>query len=177
MTSMAVRLKAVLVGVVLSTSFVSAQQPIRPGIDPVINEVSKGRAQQVSADIRSAIHGVALDGDRKPLQKARLRLRNLEVNEVEQNTTSNTRGEFQFVARPEIPYVVEIADSSDRVLAVSDVIVPRLGDVANTSVLLPSQVPAISGIFTQTALSVGAAAASVGLAVMDPTLPKVSPTR
>ena len=171
--AMHVRVTVALAVVALSMSFVSAQQPA-PAEKP---KAANSAAQRVSRDIRVTIQGVALDGDRKPLGNSRLRLRNLDVNEVERTTTSTLKGEFSFVARAEIPYVVEIADGSGRVLAVSDVISARAGEAARTMVVLPSRLPAASGIFVETAASVIAAATSIGVTVLDPARPKVSPTR
>lgn len=173
MAPMHVRLKVALAGAVLSTAVVSAQQPVR-----VANlKPANAPTQRVSLDIRTVIRGVALDAARHPLRNARLRLRNLEVNEVERTGTSNARGEFSFPARPEIPYIVEITDASGRVLAVGDVVSAQAGESAGTLVMLPSRLPATGGIFAETAASVIAAATSIGLTVVDPTLPKVSPTR
>ena len=173
MAPMHVRVKVALACVVLSTSIVSAQQPVRPESP----RAASADAQRVSRDVRTVIEGVVLDGQRKPLRNARLRLRNLEVNEIERLSTSNARGQFSFAARPEIPYVVEVTDTSSRVLAVGDVITARAGEVAGTTVVLPSRLPAIGGVFGETAASVIAAATSIGVTVVDPTLPKVSPTR
>ena len=173
MARMDVRLKAALAGVVLSTAVVSAQQPVKVENPKVANTA----VQRVSRDIRTVIQGVALDGERKPLRNARVRLRNLEVNEVERTSTSSARGEFTFAARPEIPYVIEVADASGRVLGVGDVVTAHAGETAGTLVVLPSRLPATGGIFGETAASVIAAATSIGLTVVDPALPKVSPTR
>ena len=173
MASMHVRWKVAVAVVLLSTTVVSAEQPIR-------HESPKNAsadAQRVSRDVRTVIEGVVLDGERKPLRNARLRLHDLDVNEIERTTTSNARGQFTFIARPEIPYVVEVTDASGRVLAVGDVVAARAGEVAGTIVVLPARLPAIGGIFGQTAASVIAAATSIGVTVVDPTLPKVSPTR
>ena len=173
MAPMHMPLKVALAALVLSTTVVSAQQSVRVENPKPANAAT----QRVSREIRTVIHGVALDGDRKPLRNARLRLRNLEVNEVERTATSNVRGEFSFPARPEIPYIVEIADASGRVLAVGDVVSAQAGQTAGTLVVLPSRLPATGGMFAETAASVIAAATSIGLTVVDPALPKVSPTR
>lgn len=173
MTPMHVRLKVALAGVLLSAAIVSAQQPVRSE-GP---KAAKAATQRLSRDVRTAIQGVALDSGRKPLPSARVRLRNLEVNAVERTSSSNARGEFNFAARPEVPYVVEIADASGRVLAVGDVVSAQANETAGTLVIMPSPLPSTSGIFGETAAAVIAAATSIGLTVVDPALPKVSPTR
>ena len=173
MAPMHVGLKVALASVLLSTTFVSAEQPVRQESPKSAN----ADAQRVSRDVLTVIEGVVLDGERRPLPNTRLRLRNLDVNEIERRATSNARGQFTFVVRPEIPYVVEVADPSGRILAVGDVITARAGEVAGTLVVLPARLPAIGAVFGETAASVIAAATSIGITVMDPTLPKVSPTR
>ena len=173
MVPMHVRLKVALTAVLLSTAVVSAQQPVRVE-GP---KSTRAAAQLVSRDIRTAIHGIALDSERRPLRDARLRLRNLELKAIERTATSDTRGEFSFPARPDTPYIVEIADSSGRVLAAGNVVTAQAGESAGTLVVLTSGLPVSGGLFTETAAAVIAAATGIGVTVVDPTLPKVSPTR
>ena len=164
-----VRLKVALAGVVLSSTIVSAQQAVRPA--------AASKSTPRAGRIESLINGVAVDGDRMPLKRASLRLRNLGTNKIEQTTTTNQAGEFSFAVRPGIPYVVEVADQAGRVIAVGDVILASAGDVAGTVVALPSRLPALAGLFGDTASSVISAATGIGLTVVDPALPKLSPTR
>jgi hypothetical protein len=176
---MRVRLKVALAGVVLATSIVSAQQAVRPGAAAVkaSRQTANAAAQRAGRDMRSLINGVAVDGDQSPLPNAVIRLRNLDVNEIEQVVTANEIGEFSFVARPDVPYVIEIADHAGRIIAVGDVIMANAGEVAGAVVSLPSRLPALAGVFSDTASSVMSAAAGTGLTVVDPALPKVSPTK
>ena len=180
MAPMHVRLKVALAGVVLSTSIVSAQQAVRPGTTAVravkvTRQSANAAAQRAARNIRSLINGVAIDSDQTPMPNATIRLRNLEANEIEQIVTSNGLGEFSFVARPDVPYVVEIADRAGRIVAVGDVIMANAGEVAGAVVTLPSRLPALAGVFGDTASSVMSAATGTGLTVVDPTLPKLSP--
>ncbi len=178
MAPMHLRLKVALAGVVLSTSIVSAQQAVRPGTAAkVARQSAKVEAKRAAKEIRSLINGVAIDSDQAPLPNATIRLRNLETNQIEQVVTANARGEFSFVARPDVPYVVEIADQAGRVVAVSDVIMANAGEVAGAIVTLPSRLPALAGVFGDTASSVLSAATGMGLTVVDPALPKLSPSR
>jgi len=173
-----VRVKVALVAVVLSTSIVSAQQAVRSGAVVRVSRQSANAATQSTArDIRSLINGVAVDSDQMPLPNATIRLRNLEINEIEQIVTANEAGEFSFVVRPDVPYVVEIADRAGRIVAVGDVIMANAGEVAGAVVALPSRLPALAGMFGDTASSVISAATGTGLTVVDPTFPKVSPTK
>ena len=81
------------------------------------------------------------------------------------------------MAQPDVPYVVEIADQAGRIVAVGDVIVANAGEVAGAMVTLPSRLPALAGVFGDTASSVMSAATGTGLTVVDPTLPKAQSQR
>ena len=162
-------LKVALAVGVLSTCGVSAQQAIRPAI--------AAKSQRVASGLQSLINGVAVDGSRMPLKHTSVRLRNLQSKQIEQTTTTNQLGEFSFAARPGIPYVVEVVDRAGRVLAVSDILLANMGEVAGALVSLPVQPPTLVGLFGDTASSVISAATGIGLTVVDPALPKVSPTR
>ena len=173
MVPVLIRLNIAIAGVVLSTSIVSAQQAVRPrsGSKPARPSTSAPRV------IQSLINGVAVDSNRKPLPNAAVRLRNLAVNAIEQATTANLVGEFTFVARPEVPYVVEMTDSAGRAVAVGDVIFANAGEVAGALVAMPSHLPPLAAIYTETASAVTAAATDANLTVIDPDLPPVSPKK
>lgn len=174
---MTVRLKLSLVGVMLSTSMVSAQQPVRPSAPGTTRQPASATAQRATREIRSLINGVAVNSDQTPVPNAPVRLRNLAVNAIDQIITSNEAGEFTFVTQPGVAYVVEIADQSGRTIAVGDVIVASAGEVAGTKVALPSGLPALAGVYGSSVSSIVAAVIGTGLQVVDPTLPKVSPSR
>jgi hypothetical protein len=176
MTRMPVRLKLTLAGVMLSTSIVSAQQPARPST-PVTTGQPAGAAAQRAREIKSLINGVAVNSDQTPVPNATVRLRNLAVNAIDQVVTANVAGEFTFVAEPGVAYVVEIADQSGRTIAVGDVVVASAGEVAGAKVALPSGLPVLAGVYGSTVSSIIAAAIETGLQVVDPELPKLSPTR
>lgn len=180
MAPMHVRLSAALASVVLSTSLVSAQGAARPGTAAATKGVKAARqsanaAAQKASTIRSLINGTAIDSDQQPLPNATIRLRNIEKNEIEQVVTANEMGEFSFIARPDVPYVVEIADQAGRIVAVGDVIMANAGEVAGAVVALPARLPALAGVFGDTASSIMSAVTGTGLTVVDPTLPKLSP--
>ncbi len=122
------------------------------------------------------IKGSAVDMNNTPLSNAPVRLRNLLSNQVEQSSYSNDVGEFIFLARPEVPYVVEIADQAGRIIAVGDIVTAQAGDVAGAIVTIPSKLPALAGVFGESAGSVASAAAGTGLTALDPRFfPLVSP--
>ena len=178
MAPIQMRLILALAGMALSTVVVSAQESVpAPAVPMAAPKASSAAAQRGGRDIRSVIKGVAMDSNKKPLARASLRLRNLTVNTVEQVGTSNARGEFSFVARLEIPYVVELVNPEGYVLTVGDIVQATSGEVTGVVVMLPAQAPKVAGIFGDTATSVILAAAGMGLTVVDPALPKVSPTQ
>jgi hypothetical protein len=121
------------------------------------------------------IHGTAVDTNASPVPNAAVRLRNLQTNQVEQLSTANQVGEFTFVAQPEIPYVVEIADQAGQVIAVGDVIVAQTGEVAGALVALPTRLPALAGVFGDTSGSVVAAATGTGITKLESTILPVEP--
>ena len=161
----------------LSTSIVSAQQPVRPSTPVTTRQPAGAVAKGATREIKSLINGVAVNSDQTPVPNATVRLRNLAVNAIDQIVTANEAGEFTFVAQPGIAYVVEIADPSGRTIAVGDVIVVRAGEVAGAKVSLPSGLPALAGVYGSTVSSIVSAAIGNDLQVVDPALPKVSPTR
>jgi hypothetical protein len=172
--SMRLRLNMALAGVMLSTCAVSAQQPVRLVAAAAPREPAGAGVRSTSV-IKSLISGVAVDSHQKPLPKARLRLRNLEINAIEQNATANNNGEFSFAARPNVPYVVEIADQAGRIIAVSDVIVANAGEVVGGKVALPTYAPPKSVTLVETASTVVSAGTRAGVAVVNPELPTLSP--
>jgi hypothetical protein len=172
-----VKLKIALAGIVLSTAVVSADQAAGAAAAAAKTRQTVAAAQKTAKDIKSLINGVALDRAQVPIPNAKVRLRNLEINDVEQVVTADEFGTFSFVAQPDVPYVVEITDQAGRVIAVGEVIMANTGEVAGAVVSLPARLPALAGVFTDTASSVISAATSSGLTVIDPLQPKVSPTR
>src|SRR5690349_1028481 len=87
-----VRLAVTLAGVVLSTSIVSAQQEVRvASTTKAVRPAVKAGSLRAGREARSLINGVAMDSDRRPLKQVRVRLRNLEINEVEQTALSSER--------------------------------------------------------------------------------------
>lgn len=149
-------------------------RPIGPlGPDSTIGALA-GRA----AAGQAMINGTAVDTNAAPLPNATVRLRNLQTNQIEQISTANQVGEFSFSAVPDVPYVVEIADYAGRIVAVGDVITAQAGEVAGAVVAIPTRLPALAGIFSDTAGSVVSAAAGTGItAVESAVLPLLSPER
>jgi hypothetical protein len=123
------------------------------------------------------INGTAADVNSVPLPNATVRLRNLSDNRIEQVAVSDQFGKFSFIARPEVPYVVEVSDRLGHLLAVGDVIIVQAGEVAAAAVTIPSRVSALAGLFGETASTVLSAASMAGMAVVDPDDPPLSPEK
>ena len=169
------RLEVALVGIMLSGAVVSTQQAVRSTTAVRAARAGAPAAGPAVEVTRSLITGIAVDANARPLPSAKVRLRNLDTNAVEQVTTTNHVGEFSFVAQPEVPYVVEIADQGGRIIAVGDVVMAQAGEVAGAVVALPSRLPELAGVLGESAGAVISAATGTGLTVVDPTLPKLSP--
>ena len=124
----------------------------------------------------SIINGLAMASNNNPLPNATVHLRNLETKQIEQRSVTNHLGEFVFVVKPNIPYVVEIAGQEGQIFAASDVITTQLGDVAGAMVTLPAPLPSMAGMFRDTASAVLSAVTGTGMTAIDPSLaPVVSP--
>jgi len=171
---------ALLIGgsITISAQIIKPMAPLGP--PQQITSAAAGRAAQGA---QSMIHGTAVDNSASPLPNASVRLRNLQNNQVEQVSTANQIGEFSFVAQPEIPYVVEIADQAGQIIAVGDVVVPQAGEVAGALVAIPTRLPALAGVFGETAGSVVSAATGTGITALESTVlpepppPPASPER
>lgn len=163
-------LKLFALGIVLATGVSSAAQQ---ALTPQDLRVYTGR----SGTNACFIQGTALNADGTPLPRATVHLRNLETTRIEQLSVTNLAGEFTFSARPSIPYLVELADTFGRVIAVGDLLTMQAGEVASAVVTLPGRLPAVAGLFGDTAGSVMSAAAGTGVTAVEATQPPDSPRR
>jgi hypothetical protein len=165
---MRVILKAGLSAFVLSTALVAA--------GPAETPHSVMATLSVNPD-KCVIYGTAIDVNAVPLSDVPVRLRNLQTRRIEQISTTNLAGEFVFVALPDIPYVVEIADRPGRTLAVGDVMLTGAGEIAGGVVVVPPAIQGYAGLFRATAGSVASAAAGMGMTFLPSPAPPLSPER
>jgi hypothetical protein len=166
-----------LVGVAVWGTPASAQM-VRPVWPSGPRTVMTAVATKASVVGQSMIHGQAIDTNASPLPNASVRLRNLVTSGIEKITSADQFGEFSFVVQPEIPYVVEIADQAGRIIAVGNVVTAQAGEVAAAFIPTPLHLPALAGVFGNTASSVVSSAMSTGLTAIDTNpKPKVSPDR
>ena len=156
--------KMIALGILFSTVLTSAQT-----VRVSVPTGARGQA---------LLSGTAVDADGRPIPYAPVRLRNLDTKEIELRADTNVLGEFTFTVLPGVPYVVEIADKSDRILAVGDVVVAQLGDVAHSLVAIAAKVPSAAGLFSDSLGSVISSAAGMGVTALENTVrPFVSPER
>jgi hypothetical protein len=174
-------LKFALFGALLAGTVAAAQQPpaqtrdLTKSVGRKPPQATAGTGPQAAASI---INGVALAANNSPLPNAIVHLRNLDTKQIEQRSVTDHLGQFVFVVKPDVPYVVEIAGQAGRIFAASDVITTQLGEVAGAMVTLPAPLPAIAGIFRDTAGSVLSAVTGTGMTALDTTVaPQVSPER
>ncbi len=131
-----------------------------------------------SAARPAMIHGTVTDANNQKLPDVTVRLRNLQTKIVEQTSVSDQKGEFTFVVKPDVPYAVEVANRRGAVVAVSNVVVARTGDVATAAVMIPGVTTTASGGFSSATGAVILAAMSTGLTALEATAaPPVSPEK
>jgi hypothetical protein len=166
-------------GLLLLGAVISAQkaQTARAG-----GASNSGTVSAVGSSTRSGqamIHGTALDANGASLPNVTVRLRNLSSGEIEKVLTVDRTGEFTFVVRPEVPYIVEIADQTGQILAVGSVVSAQAGEVAGTTVSLAGKLPASAGLLGSTVGSVISAASGAGVTALQPQFdaPPASPER
>jgi hypothetical protein len=122
------------------------------------------------------IRGTAATADAVVVPDAVVRLRNLDTSTIEQVSATNRAGEFSFVASSEVPYVVELVDQPGRVIALGPVVVARSGEVAGSTLVVPTAIPAYSNAFRSTAGAVATALGGTGLTTLSDA-PPLSPER
>ena len=172
---------ALLTTVMTAATTVTAQQAATGQVDlaKTVRRVAMNRtADNGQQPVESVITGMAVAANNAPIPNVLVHLRNLETKQVEQRATTNHLGEFMFVVKPQIPYVVEIADQGGRIFSASDVVTAQYGEVAGALVTMPAEAPAVAGMFRSATASVLAAAAGTGFTAVEASKqPVVSPER
>ena len=155
-----------LFGAVISAQLVRPLAPSGVPHTAASGVIGSGRSGQ------GMIHGTALDHNSSPLPNATVRLRNLTTGEIEKVSSANAVGEFTFIAEPDMPYVVEIADQAGQIIAVGNVVTAQVGEVAGSIVSVPVRLPPMTGGWLgDTASSVASAATGTGVSAFGTTLP------
>ena len=127
------------------------------------------------AGTAATVRGVVWNGANSPVVGARVRLRDLESGRVASTSETNDRGEFSFASVARGAYLVEVLSNEGKVLAVGQSFRVEPGETVATFVRLTSRQPWFSGLFSNTAAAVIAAASSVGVTAVSTHAPPVSP--
>jgi Carboxypeptidase regulatory-like domain len=116
----------------------------------------------------ATILGSAWNADNTPIKGANLRLRNVVTGKIEAETKANETGEFALQNVDAGSYAVELVSDSGHVLAVGHVFTIAPGETVATFVRLTPNGPWAAASFSNTAATVAATAATVGIAAIRP---------
>jgi hypothetical protein len=128
-----------------------------------------------SADRSTSVRGVVWNADNSPLPYAKVRLRNLQTGRVDAAAAANENGQFAFDNLEGGSYVIELLDDNDKVIAVGQSFRVERGETVATFVRLGTRRPGLSGLFSNTAAAVIAAASGVGVTAIGSQAPPASP--
>ena len=132
-----------------------------------------GRASAGPVDT-GVVRGVAWTADNSPIANARVRLRNIETGRVVSASETSSDGQFVFREIARSSYLVELVSDNGKVLAVGPAFRIEPGQTVSTYVRLPTR-RWYSGVFSNAATAVIAAASSVGLTAVGSHGPPISP--
>lgn len=135
----------------------------------VMSTATQNVARAAAGRSLAMIQGTALYADRSPIPYAKLQLRNLDSQRIEQVTSANYTGDFSFLAHPGIPYIVELVDDAGRVLTTGAIVAADAGQTAGALVILPARAMTLAGLFRNTAGALVAAAAGTGITAVTTT--------
>ena len=122
----------------------------------------------------SVVRGIAWNSDNSPIANAKVRLRNIETGRVVSASETSSDGQFVFGDIARSSYLVELVSDNGKVLAVGPAFRIEPGQTVSTYVRLPTR-RWYSGMFSNAATAVIAAASSVGLTAVGTHGPPISP--
>lgn len=120
------------------------------------------------------VRGVVWSGDNSPIPHASVRLRNIETGRVVAASETSSEGRFVFLEIARSSYLVELMAENGKVRAVGPAFRIEPGQTVSTYVRLPTR-RWYSGMFSNAAAAVIAAASSVGLTAVGTDGPPISP--
>lgn len=157
---------------------------------PAPSGVRRGESiRPVTGARDTRITGSVIDFNHNPIAYARVQLRNLMVGIIEQETTANGDGEYEFIVDNPSTYVVEMVLVDGYVVALSNagtvgryetmqtvVQVPGRWDAASGRIVRPQPVTSFFGMSSQTTMTAATLqlASDMNIATSDPGEP-VSP--
>ena len=130
----------------------------------------------VRAGEGATVRGLAWSSTNSPIPGAKVRLRNTQSGQVQANAVTGEDGQFAFTAVQAGPYVVELVGDNGKVLAVGQSFRVEPGETVATFVRLAPQRSWLTGVLTNTATGVIAAAASAGVTARGPSGTGPTPT-
>ena len=120
------------------------------------------------------VRGVVWNGDNSPIANAKVRLRNIETGRVVSATETSADGQFLLADIAKGSYLAELVSDNGKVLAVGSAFRVGPGETVSTIIRLPTR-RWYSGMFSNAAAAVIAAASSVGLTAVGTHAPPISP--
>ncbi len=120
------------------------------------------------------VRGVVWNGDHSPIGNAKVRLRNIETGRVVSATETSADGQFLVAKIAKGSYLAELVSDNGKVLAVGSAFRMGPGETVSTIIRLPTR-RWYSGMFSNAAAAVIAAASSVGLTAVGTHAPPISP--
>ena len=120
------------------------------------------------------VRGVVWNGDNSPIANAKVRLRNIETGRVVSATQTSADGQFLLAEIAKGSYLAELVSDNGKVLAVGSAFRIAPGETVSTIIRLPTR-RWYSGMFSNAAAAVIAAASSVGLTAVGTHAPPISP--
>jgi hypothetical protein len=133
---MSTRISLVCVGLIMAVAAgVPAQQMIPP--EPSLRFVEVWRPATVTG--QTQIIGSVIDIRQVPVANARVRLRNLNTGKIEQETTTNEKGEYAFQLVEPGTYVVEMVIADGTIIALSNAGALQRFETLQTVVQLPGR--------------------------------------
>jgi hypothetical protein len=116
----------------------------------------------------TTILGTAWHSDDTPIGGANLRLRNVVTGKIVAVTKANDAGEFRFENVEPGNYVIELVSDSGHLRTTGNVFTIAPGETVATFVRLGAKIPWASAVFSSTAASVAATAATAGIIAISP---------
>jgi hypothetical protein len=124
-----------------------------------------------------AILGSVWDASNTGVPDVMVRLRNVSTGRINATVHTNEAGQFTLQNIEGGNYVLEVLNSSGRVVAVGHPFAVAPGETIATFVRLGTKVPWFAGFFGNAATALSTAAASVGVTAIAPTGVAASPTQ
>jgi hypothetical protein len=147
-----------------------AQQAPQPVTRPAVSTSARAAGQNsVQSSQLGSITGTARNGKQAPVPNATVRARDVNTGNVAGTQLTNSAGSYTFNGLKPGNYLIEVLDSSNKVVATSSMVAVHAGEVVTASVSLSAAAGGLAGVLGAHALMIavvaGTAAAAGVLAV------------